>query len=88
MSGKFGAIPERGLIFNLTNKAMKNYQCSFQISGATYSFNAYDIPEQIATLQNESGLLQFLADKYGNGKVDSSGNTFGAVREAFGLKQQ
>lgn len=66
---------------------MKYYQATFQISGNAYPFTGYDIPEDIAT-GNEDGLLQFLADRHGNGLVDGNGDAFGAVTGAWDVKLQ
>lgn len=63
------------------------YRASFQLTGTPYAFDAYDIPEEVATA-SESELLQYLADEHGNGIVDDSGDTLGAIQSVWSVKPQ
>lgn len=63
------------------------YTATFKLTGCPYAFDAYDIPEDVAT-SSESELLQYLADTHGNGSVDDSGNTLLAVSAVWGIKPQ
>ena len=63
------------------------YKASFTLTGSPYSFDAYDIPEEVATA-SESELLQYLADEHGNGTVDPSGDTLLAVSAVWSVRPQ
>ncbi len=63
------------------------YTATFKLTGSPYAFDAYDIPEDVATA-SESELLQYLADTHGNGIVDPSGDTLLAVSAVWSIRPQ